>query len=92
MLATRRWTDVSSGAMLTRPARGGVMAETADMSRYRKGNSHQRPSPEMRMPEVVKMGKGMVARQVRALLCVSHHVARVSSLPSLLRISLTCLY
>ncbi len=48
------------------------MAETANMSSYRRGNSHQRLSPEMRMPEVVRMGKGMVARQVRALICVSH--------------------
>ena len=28
--------------------------------------------PEMRMPEVVRTGKGMVARQVRALICVSY--------------------
>ena len=47
------------------------MAETANMSSYRRGNSHQRLSLEMRMPEVVRMGKAMVARQVRALICNS---------------------
>ena len=47
------------------------MAETANMSSYRRGNSNQRLSAEMRMPEVVRMGKGMVARQVRALICNS---------------------
>ena len=48
------------------------MADTANMSSYRRGNSHRRMSPEMRMPEVLRMGKDMVARQVRALICVSH--------------------
>ena len=31
---------------------------------------------ELRMPEVVRMGKGMVARQVCALICVSHSIEK----------------